>query len=411
MTRPRQHGNPLVVGGTEEGATVSRLERISLQAGDMTDQYSERWLQDLIHEHPTLLPINEIEPAFLPAIPVCLELHTPNGYIDNFFITPAGNLLFAECKLWRNPEARRQVVAQVMDYVEGLSSWTYADLENAVAKAKLPGGEKPTTRLYELFGDHPELDEPEFIDAVSRNLRLGRGLFFIVGDGIREQTETLAAHLQAHAGIHFALALVELALFRLPEDGGLLVQPRVITRTVNVERGIVRIDDGRVSLAPVPDARPAVGQRKTLSEEEFYEKITKRDPELPSRLRSFLDRLEPLGVTPDFQKTLILRWRAPDGTALNVGYIHTNGEVWTDAVNWNARELGILDITQDYVQELADATHGAIRHSSRDQDVTYLILEDHMPRIEKVLDYEDVWLNAIERLGQRVRERLSSHEP
>jgi hypothetical protein len=179
----------------------------------------EQWLQHPIQAHPELLPITEIEPAFQPAIPVCIELPTPKGYIDNFFVTPTGNLLFAECKLWRNPEARRQVVTQVMDYVESVTSWRYADLEQAVGRAQLADGGRPQKGLYDLVGADRELDEPELVDAVSRNLRLGRGLFFIVGDGIREETESLTAHLQAHAGIHFALALVELALFRLPTGG------------------------------------------------------------------------------------------------------------------------------------------------------------------------------------------------
>src|SRR5690606_37664268 len=136
--------------------------------------YDEQWLQHLIHAHPELLPIAEIEPAFAPAIAVCIELPTPKGYIDNFFVTPTGNLLFAECKLWRNPEARRQVVAQVMDYVESVTSWGYSDLEQAVSRAQLPNGGRPQKGLYDLVGAEQELDEAEFVDAVSRNLRLGR---------------------------------------------------------------------------------------------------------------------------------------------------------------------------------------------------------------------------------------------
>ena len=408
MTPRRQHAAPLVVAGPEEARTVSRLERLRLEsAAKAGAQYDEAWLQNLVHAHPELLPITEIEPAFVPAIPVCIELPTPKGYIDNFFLTPTGNFVFAECKLWRNPEARRQVVAQVMDYIESITAWGYADLEDAVRRAQLPDGSShPQGRLYDLVGAAQELEEAEFVDAVSRNLRLGRGLFFIVGDGIREETESLAAHLQAHAGVHFALALVELALFRLPGDGGVLVQPRVIARTVNIERGIVRFDDARISVAPAPTVDPAVGRRKTLSEEEFFEQIAKRDPAVPERLRAFLERLEPLGVTPEFKKSLILRWRAPDGTGLNVGYIMPGGQTWTDAVNWHTRELGILDITHDYLRELANALQGQVKVSQTNEDNRYVVLKGHVPKIEELLGHEDAWIRAIERLGQRVIERL-----
>ena len=403
MRARRQHGIPLIVAPPEHGGTVARLERLFHKtAGQAGKLYDEQWLQHLIHGHPELLPITEIEPAFEPAIPVCIELPTPKGFIDNFFVTPTGNLIFAECKLWHNPEARRQVVAQVMDYVESITSWSYAALEEAVARAQLPDGGRPPKRLYELVSADQEVDKREFIDAVSRNLRLGRGLFFIVGDGIREGTESLTSHLQSHAGIHFALALVELAFFQLP-GGNTLVQPRMIARTVNIERGIIRFDDARISIEPVPAKDPG-----SLSEELFYDQIVKRDPLLRDRLPVFLKRLEPIGVTPEFKKSLILRWRAPDGTPLNIGYILTDGRTWTDAVNWRAREFGILDITQDYVRDLAEAIHGETKTTSKNSDHLYVAHRGHAPAIDEMLQHEDAWVGAIERLGQRVTERLEA---
>ena len=408
MPKPYQHTSPLIVAGPGAEGPVSRPQRLQRKtAGDAVGGYSEAWLQRLIHAHPELLPISAIEPAFQPAVPVCLELRTPRGYVDNFYVTPSGNLIFAECKLWRNAEARREVVAQVMDYVEGLTSWSYEELEVAAR-----GGDESSVQswLYELVSAAQELEEKAFIDAVSRNLRLGRGLFLIVGDGIREGTETLVDHLQAHAGLHFALSLVELALFRLPGDGGVLVQPRVIARTVNIERGIVRIDDGRVSITEAAVVSGASGRAQSLSEEEFYQRIGEKDPELPDRLRAFVEQLEPLGVTPEFKKTLILRWRDADGTALNVGYIETSGRMWTDAVNWNARALDILDITHDYVQELADAVGGDITWSTSDQDSCRVTLGGPVPRIGQLLAHEDAWVQALEHLGRRVRERLASRE-
>ena len=65
----------------------------------------------------------------------------------------------------------------------------------------------------------------------------------IVGDGIREGVESLTGFLQQHAGFHFRLAIVDLALFELP-TGGYIVQPRVIAKTTNIERGIVKLDEG-----------------------------------------------------------------------------------------------------------------------------------------------------------------------
>jgi hypothetical protein len=56
------------------------------------------------------------------------------------------------------------------------------------------------------------MDEIAFHDAVSRNLKRGRVLLLIVGDGIREGLETMTEFLQQHAGLHFTLSIIELAL-------------------------------------------------------------------------------------------------------------------------------------------------------------------------------------------------------
>src|SRR3546814_15736991 len=80
---------------------------------------------------------------------------------------------------------RREVVAQALDYVAALSRMGYEAFETAVTR-----GQQAPTRLYDLVHGHPEaLDEAEFIDAVSLNLRLGRMLAIVLGDGIRRTEE------------------------------------------------------------------------------------------------------------------------------------------------------------------------------------------------------------------------------
>jgi hypothetical protein len=73
----------------------------------------------------------------------------------------------------------------------------------------------------------------------------------IFADGIHESAETLADYLQEHAGFHFTLGLVEAQVHLLPKES-YVVQPRILARTVNIERGIVRIEDGRPVVVPVP---------------------------------------------------------------------------------------------------------------------------------------------------------------
>ena len=72
------NGTPIVVS---EGMS-STLSR--------TRDLPEGWLQRLIHQHPTCLPIDEIEPGIGRLVPVCMELPLPVGSVDNLLITPKG---------------------------------------------------------------------------------------------------------------------------------------------------------------------------------------------------------------------------------------------------------------------------------------------------------------------------------
>src|SRR5690606_11181368 len=137
----------------------------------------------------------------------------------------------------------------------------------------------------ELVADPATMAEVDFVDAVSANLRRGRVVVLVVGDGIRAETETLAAALRSHAGLHFTFALVELGVYGLPEGNGLIVVPRTLACTVMIERGIVRIAEGRVQIeAPPAVAGTTARARGSITAEQFFEAMAARDPNLPDRL-------------------------------------------------------------------------------------------------------------------------------
>ena len=166
-----------------------------------------------------------------------MELPLDAGYVDNLFITPSGDLIIGETKLFRNAEARREVVAQIIDYAKDLSALPYDELDKAVRKAEAPHGNggHPATGLYGAVTESPEheaLAEERFVDNVTRNLARGRFLLLVIGDGIQLGTENITAFLQQHAGMHFTFGLVELAIFRMrDDDASYLIQPRILART------------------------------------------------------------------------------------------------------------------------------------------------------------------------------------
>src|ERR1017187_7867837 len=123
----RQFGVPLLI----KNGIETPLKRV--RADELGK--SEDWLQALLFKHPGLVPVDESEPAFSILIPVAREVRTLSGSVDLVCINARGHITLVETKLWRNPEARRQVVGQIIDYATEISRWTYSELVSAVRAA------------------------------------------------------------------------------------------------------------------------------------------------------------------------------------------------------------------------------------------------------------------------------------
>jgi hypothetical protein len=123
-------GSPVLVELGGEGVSLERVPLISGVLG----QFDEAWLQNLIHTTPACLPISEIEPGLGRFMPICREFPTPHGPVDNLLMTPAGDIALVETKLFRNPEARRLVLAQVLDYAMAVFRMDFASFEQAALR-------------------------------------------------------------------------------------------------------------------------------------------------------------------------------------------------------------------------------------------------------------------------------------
>lgn len=102
-------GTPAIISADDLSV---ELERVLLGK----DTHSEAWLQRLIHRQPGLLPVAEIESGMGTLISAAMEVNCGHGSIDNLFLTPTGDIILVETKLWSNAEARREVAAQALDY-------------------------------------------------------------------------------------------------------------------------------------------------------------------------------------------------------------------------------------------------------------------------------------------------------
>ena len=187
----RRGGNPIVLN--VDGSMVSPTRVPFAQK-----TFEEGWLQSLVEDHPEILPIADIEPAFAPAVSVGREVETKSGYIDNLLLSPEGYLTIVETKLWRNPEARREVVGQIIDYAKDVSRWTFPELDEKVHAYNVRRGQSKLGILDSVrkIEDIEESEEQIVVDTITRNLRTGRFLLLVVGEGIRESVEEMADFLQ-----------------------------------------------------------------------------------------------------------------------------------------------------------------------------------------------------------------------
>lgn len=261
--------------------------------------YNEDWLQNLIHQNPQLVPAGEVEAAFENIIPVVRELPLPSGYLDNLYITPEGYPVLVEVKLWKNQEARRKVIAQILEYAKDFSTLSYDTLNTEIRKLRKtePWSDNP---LYEIIArDNPTaLPESTFVDRVTRNMREGRFLLLILGDGVREDMASLANHLMHHS-LRYAFGMIQIRLFTLP-DGSILAQPDIMAKTQTIERHVtvVTTTDASLRIAETAPQKVIVSspEKTSLSLGDFFAKAAEASPETAQWLKGFIQSLSDLPI-------------------------------------------------------------------------------------------------------------------
>lgn len=158
---------------------------------EMTEQpYGlESHLQEWIAEHPPLLAgdqMNLEDPRRW--VLVGRELAVPSELdgsgrwpIDHLFIDQDAIPTIVEAKRSSNPEIRRQVVGQMIDYAANATRYLPISSVRARFQATcIDSKVEPAERLNNLLG--PNVDTEEFWNLVESNLQAGRIRLVFVGD-------------------------------------------------------------------------------------------------------------------------------------------------------------------------------------------------------------------------------------
>jgi hypothetical protein len=426
----RQFTTPLLIRGPD-GVPVP-LTRVPLEE---RGHFREEWFQKLLYDCPALMPIQEIEQVFAFPVAVARELPVGSGSLDILYVNERGFLTLVETKLWKNPEARREVVAQIINYATEMSRWSYQDLSEAVRKASKTTEKDPLVELFRSANDgdtapaqqgkedaEDNFDERAFVDQVSRNLRLGRCLLLIVGDGIHESLESMVEFLQETPQLRFTLALVEISLFREHPDSDdlLIVQPRIVARTQEVTRAIVELKglepEKIVVRFPVDEPEREARKRQRMSEEIYFEELSKAvEARVVKFVREVLDEASDHGLSVDWmQAGPVLKYEDESaGTFFNFGQLHVGGELQqTGRLAVRCFKLGLPpDIYRDYFDEMAKLIPGASRKPFKliGQEYEWFGYgeNDWLP-LKNLVPIKEKWLMAIDKVIKRIGEALEN---
>jgi hypothetical protein len=330
-------------------------------------------------------------------------LPTKAGPADIAYLSGAGRLTIAECKLWRNPEARREVVAQVLDYAKEIARWSYEDLEAAVKRAAGDG-----KSLADRIRAHlPDLDEAALHDDVQANLSAGRLNLLVVGDGIREGVAQLVDYLTRDVILGYRFG-IELAVYRMPTGAppGFIVQPRILARTTEINRFVVQAGTAGPAEAMQDHAPDASAAARRLSERDIRASLAGGDSGLLPLLDNFLTLVAPMGLLVSVQRSITLHWELGGVGKINFGSIFPGGKIATNYICESARRAGDISIGELYLERLAALVPGASVRKAGEPWTWKAVVGRDLPPVRPLLEKAAEWRAIIAEVQERFQQRM-----
>ena len=215
----------------------TRAERGRLEPLEEKPFSTEDELQALIAEHPELLDGEQIRPGD-PRRWILISREkgiaetsdaAARWAIDHLMIDQDAVPTLAEVKRGSNPEIRRTIVGQMLEYAaHAAQTWTADELRRTFEKSTNERGLDPSHELATLLQADGEADADHFWRDVSTNLAARRLRLLFVADDIPDPLERVVEFLNGQMPGIEVLA-VEIKQFRGKSTQTLV--PRVIGRT------------------------------------------------------------------------------------------------------------------------------------------------------------------------------------
>ena len=223
---------------------------------------TEDELQSLIAQHPELLDGEQIRPGdprrWLLITREKGIAETPDSgarwAVDHLIVDQDAVPTLVEVKRGSNPEIRRTIVGQVLEYAaHAAGTWTADELRRTFEESASADGHDPGEELRILLGTDRELDTNGFWENVATNLSARRMRLLFVADEIPDPLERVVEFLNAEMPNIEVLA-VEIKQFRGEQTQTLV--PRVLGRIANAS------------------GLPLTGRGRSLNRETFLDQFT-----------------------------------------------------------------------------------------------------------------------------------------
>lgn len=288
----------------------------------------ESWFRDAIFLDPELV----IAPCRAGGMvqeseiwmPWKMEHHlSETGRVDVMLISSFGRIGLVETKLSSNPEQRREVVAQLLEY-----SLTLQSLDPSEFEGTLPLGVDGLT--YEDFAD---------------KLVAGEFLLIVAGDDLDPRAVRLAEGLLGrHLTSGWDLAMVDLNLFRsVSNSESVLIVPALRGAVIADMRQVVRVvvEDRKGNSVTVERPSPTAisGRRQDIeSDTDFLLELRAQYPDRAKTVESILAKLHDLEAANPNEFEYGLRsssanfyWKTREGKARIIA-VNRQGHlrVWLD---------------------------------------------------------------------------------
>lgn len=224
--------------------------------------------QVLISKNPQIvMDIPEIEVQSDGNYLVAREFSTSRGSIDILIINANADIVIIETKLLKNPESHRTVVAQAIDYAKAFYELKAMDVIDRFKKNKSVD-EATLTNLTK---------DEVWVASLEKNILSGNFRVVILGDRIHPNVLGMVESIQSAPHMAFTINLVEIDPFIL-ENGPLFLCPRVVSKTVEVERSVIRIEiDHEKKTHSIESETPekeGTGSRPTLTPQQFLDIVS-----------------------------------------------------------------------------------------------------------------------------------------